>query len=218
MEVGDPDDWDELLKSKCRKSSDPIVVRYINYGLIHEDLRTIIHLNGMIKELLQKKIFFIKIANANKTRKKAIDLEEVKLNIETDNTLLIQSLYTTTIITYAKWFTKSSGGKKTKLEPDETFKSSSKSIRETHELAMHLRNFYFAHGGSKILETSYPLYIKDPISNEELLFSIPNKTRLPPMIYVRKFDKLYADVFKTINLKMHDMRDRVIEAIKKSAI
>ncbi|WP_316787725.1 hypothetical protein [Pedobacter frigoris] len=71
--------------------------------------------------------------NGYKTEEK-IDFEEYKLNVQTDNKILIQSLFTTAIVTYAKWFTNSSGGKKPKLEAAVIYKNTSRSIQKTHEM------------------------------------------------------------------------------------
>lgn len=44
--IGNPEDWDDPILSRMVKfTSNPILLRYMNYGLIFEDMRTIAHLN-----------------------------------------------------------------------------------------------------------------------------------------------------------------------------
>ena len=213
---GNTDEYSGLFDDHIVSADSPIVTRYNSYGLIFEDLRTIIELNKIIEDILTSKYMFYKLRRLSKAPKWNLDLELLKIDLDTYNTLLIQSLFTTTIVTYAKWFTQSSGGNKTKLESRGILKNSPKAIIKTHELIMAYRNFYFAHSGPTALEKNFPLYIIDPKKpNEEHLFSIPQKTRVPSLAEVRKFHRLFCIVITHVNKKMQTMKPNVINVIKE---
>jgi hypothetical protein len=111
--------------------------------LIFEDFRTIIELNKTIEDLLTEKYVFSKLPGMSTLlKKRKQDLEDAKLELETYNTLLIQSLFTTTVVTYVKWFVNSSGGNKIKLETKEVYKNATKATINTHELVMGYRHLY----------------------------------------------------------------------------
>lgn|GEM_PF-7071510 len=211
--VGNLKDLPDEMDENVLKSTSPIIHRYNNYGLMFEDLRTVIELNKTIEDVLTEKYLFFKMLPLSKMGRKR-DLEAAKLELETYNTLLVQSLFTTSVVTYARWFTQSTG-KKPKLEPSEVFKNWGKRTKLTHEVIMQYRHQYFAHSGETHLEQSFPLYVTDPRNpNDEQLFSIPQKTRLPTLTAVRSFDNLYRKVMAHVQRKMQAMKPSVIKVIK----
>jgi hypothetical protein len=212
--VGNLNDLPDEMGEHVLNFTNPIIHRYNSYGLMFEDLRTVIELNKTIEDVLTEKYLFFKMLPLSKMRGKR-DFEEAKLELETYNTLLVQSLFTTSIVTYARWFTQSTG-KRPKLEPSEVFKNWGKRTKLTHEVIMLYRHHYFAHTGETHMEQVYPLYVTDPRQpDEEHLFHIPQKKRLPTLTEVRSFDRLFKKVITHVQSKMRAMKPRVIKVMKE---
>lgn len=96
---------------------------------------------------------------------------------DNSNYIIMKSLHQAAIITYAKCFSNSSGGKKKKRSAKRGVKLESslidnfpRHIRETHTLLMEQRNEYIAHGGATDLEQSFSIVIPPP--NEEFNFNV----------------------------------------------
>ena len=162
--IENPEFFTELIGDNVFVHNNPIIKKFKDYCLILEDFRTVIELNKITEDLLSKKYLFYKYCIqevAEKTFKNS-NSEELQDDIETNNTLLVQALFTTVIVTYAKWFTNSSGSKKPKLEIRDVFKNVTPQTLKTHKLIMEYRHSYFAHSGSTSYEEVYPIYLQDP--------------------------------------------------------
>jgi len=212
--IGDPKWLANQILNNSNLIDDIFLKRYSNYALIYEDYRTAIELNKTIEDLLTHKYVFGKFNSNISTKPKKIDFETAKLELETYNTLIIQSLFTTAIVTYAKWFTKSSGGDKTTLEASKVFKKCSTPIQKTHAQVMDLRHLYFAHSGPTLNEITFPLHLKSQHTGQEWLTFFTDKKRLPTLTEVRRFNRLFLKAIEFVDNKLKELEPKTLEAIK----
>ena len=215
--IGDPKWFANQILNNSYLVDDKSLKRYSNYALIFEDYRTVIELNKTIEDLITQKYIFGKFHSNMLANPKKIDFDTAKLELETYNTLIIQSLFTTAIVTYAKWFTKSSGGDKTKLEASEVFKNCSNSIQKTQAQVMDLRHLYFAHSGPTLNEIAFPLYLKSQHTGQDYLTFFTDKKRLPTLTEVRRFNRLFLKAIEFVYNKLKELEPKTLEAIRAKA-
>ena len=214
-QIGNPEKFADLMKDKSFLHRSLTIKHYSNQALIYEDFRTVIELNKTIEDLLSDKYFFLKFKGVDLLVDSIHkDVEAFSKRADSYNTLLIQSLFTTSVVTYTKWFTNSSGGKKTKLEAKEVFKNCTKSILNTHQKLMDYRNLYFAHSGPTSLEETYPILFQDFETNKDFLTFFPTKKRIPALTEVKRFHKLFLKAIEHVYNKMELMKPKVIEEVK----
>ncbi|RKR80754.1 hypothetical protein BDD43_0888 [Mucilaginibacter gracilis] len=206
----------EEFKDRAIKIDSPILDQFSNYCMILEDLRTVIELNKMIEDLLTEKYFFIKQYMSLKPRKITNQsIENLKNEIEVSNTLLIQSLFTTVVITYSKWFTKSNSGQ-TSLDFKKVYNQSTR-FHKVHGLIMQYRNKYFAHGEKNSFENAFPIYFPNNIEPQnDFLTFLPTKKRIPNLQEVKKFHTLFVKAYDYVCIQYKKTEHHAKEVMRNN--
>jgi hypothetical protein len=206
-----------LQMTKQRSFDNALLAKFQDYHLMFEDYKTILELNKTVKDLVTGKYLFAKCDATLNVLMFSGDMETKIERIETYNTLLIQSLFTTIVVTYAKWFTTSSTTpKKPKLEVRDVFKENS-IVLKTHLAMMKYRHEYFAHAGTKKHEKIYPIYISDPKNpDDDFITTVPIKKRIPELTEIRRFHRLFIHVLTHIYEKTEILRPKVMSFIRDS--
>jgi len=198
----------QMLNSRLQSDDSPLIRQYSAYCLIREDMRTALELNKIIDDLLKQKYLFLKQHIPPKPPPKKLNkqqTEDFAYNVNVYNTLLIQSLFTTIIITYAKWF--SSSKNKPKLEPTDIFKNAKKLTR-VHQQVMDYRNSYFAHSGDNHHENTIAIYFPAQNGVNDFLLGWPFKKRMPSLQETKDFNVLFLKVFDHICAKIGKMESK----------
>lgn len=89
----------------------------------------------------------------------------IRYDLSSHDHLIVISLFTSSVVTYAKCFTKALG-RSAKLSDDLIKSSASKDLLDIHNRIMTIRHNFVAHAGMTAMETSKTIIILDPLKEK----------------------------------------------------